>query len=212
MQAASPAARSERDANGGLGRTLAAMSADRRVAIALVLLALVAWTAYIFFWLGTMGVPSIEGAAEEAERIRLAILVIWLVGLAIGATALVGLGRGTFDAVPRSRRVRLAIAGYAIGAAAVVALYWFNLAILLIFAWPALAAALLMLTAWASTADVRRRLGVALIGWLIGVTAVGAAWFVATHVMRELLWLGWGVVTLAAAAWWALALVRVRPA
>jgi hypothetical protein len=184
------------------------MNGWRNAGIVLVLLAMLAWSVYIAFWQLTLGVPPIEGAAEQEAWLRLTILVIWLIGLAVGVVALVGLSRRTFDSVPPARRRKLAIGGYAIGGLIVIGLAWFNLIYLLVFGWIPLAAALLLLTAWASPPEMRSRLGLAVLGWAVGVSAVGMAWFFATDLMRDVVWLAWAVVTVVAAAWWALAPVR----
>ncbi len=174
----------------------------------LTILALLAWTAVIFGFLSLLGVPAIEGAAEVAERTRLIILGCWLLGLMVSAVTLVGLWRRVFDHVPRDLRLRLAAIAYLVGVAIVVGAYWFGASGVLLFLGPPLAAGLLLLTAWTATPSMRRRLGIACLGWMVGVTLVGAVWWFAPRMVGVHLWTAWGTVTLIAAVWSMLPLLR----
>jgi hypothetical protein len=180
----------------------------RTVAVVLTVLAMLGWTILIFFFLSRLAVPAIVGAAELAERTTLVILGCWLLGLAVGAVTLVGLWRRAFDNTPRRVRLRLTVAAWAAATVAVVTVYWIEVSGVLPFLGPPLAAALLLLTAWAAPPVMRRRLATAFIAWLVGVSLVGAVWWVAPRTVGVHLWTAWGIVTLAAAIWWILPLAR----
>jgi hypothetical protein len=182
----------------------------RKVAIVLTVLVMLAWTAamIILFVLFLFPTIPLEGGVEAAARIRLVILGCWLLGLAVGVVTIVGLWRRAFDNTPRAIRVWLTVAAYAAATVGVLAVYWVEIAGLLLFLGPPLAAALLLLTAWAASSVMRRRLAIAFLAWLIGMTVVGAVWWVAPRTVGVHLWTAWALVTLAAAAWWALPLVR----
>ncbi len=167
----------------------------------LTILALLAWTAFIFGFLSLLAVPAIEGAAEVAERMRLIILGCWLLGLMVGAVALVGLWRRAFDHTPRAARLRLTAFAYVTGVAIVAGAYWFGASGVLLFLGPPLAAGALLLTAWVATPNMRRRLGRACLGWMVGVILVGAVWWLAPRMVGVHLWTAWGAVTLMAATW-----------
>ncbi len=170
-------------------------------AIMLTVLALLAWTALMFGFLGLLGVPAIEGAAEVAERTRLTIVGCWLLGLTVGAVTLVGLWRRAFDHVSRHLRLRLTASAYVVGAALVASAYWFGASGVLLFLGPPLAAGLLLLTAWTAPPGMRRRIGMACLGWMVGVALVGAVWWFAPRTVGVHLWTAWGAVTLMAAIW-----------
>lgn len=186
------------------------MESWRKVAIALTVLAMIAWTAFIIAFLSLLKTPAIEGAAEATELLRIAIVGIWLAGLGVGAVTVLALWRRTFDAMPPQNRVRWALAAYAVGIAIVLATYWFEIAWLLVFGWLPLAAALLILTAWAASPEMRRRLDLAIAAWATGVALVGTAWWFAPRAVGVFLWIALGAVTVACAAWWAVPLVRSR--
>jgi hypothetical protein len=192
----------------GRGVDCQAMERWRKVAVVLTVLAMLIWTVLIFFLLGSLAAPAIEGAAEIAERTRLVILGCWLLGLAVGGGTLVGLWRRTFDGTPRNVRLLLTATAYVAATVIVVTVYWIEIAGVLLFLAPPLAAALLLLTAWAASPLMRRHLGMALLAWLIGVTIVGAVWWVAPRTVGVHLWAAWGLVTLAPAIWWILPLAR----
>lgn len=185
-----------------------AMERWRKVAIVLAVLAILAWTALVFFFLSRLAVPAIEGAEEIAARSRLVIVGCWLLGLAIGVVTIVGLWRRTFDDVPRTYRLRLTAVAYGAATVTVVAVYWAQIAGVLLFLGPPLATALLLLAAWTASSTMRRRLGLAFVAWLIGVFVVGAVWWIAPRTVGVHLWTAWGIVTLAALIWWALPLAR----
>jgi hypothetical protein len=182
----------------------------RKGAIALTVLVMLTWTAVslVFVLLFTAITIPLEGAAEAAARIRLVILGCWLLGLAVGVVTVVGLWRRVFDGIPRGVRLRVTAAAYASATVVVLAVYWVESAGVLLFLGPPLAAALLLLTAWATSPVMRRRLATAFLAWLIGMTLVGAVWWVAPRAVGVHLWTAWGVVTLAAVAWWALPLAQ----
>jgi len=176
----------------------------RRWALAILAVAVLAWTVYCGFWLVTIQAPPLEGAAEQLARTRIAIAVIWLAGMVIAALALLGLWRRTFDTVSGSMRVAVAVAAHLVAGTFVAGLFLFEAVGLLIFAWLPLAAGLLLVTGWASTDGMRRRLGWAFVGWLAGVAIVALLWFFATDLMRNLFWQALALVTVAAVAWWLL--------
>jgi hypothetical protein len=194
---------------GGLG--LRTMEPSRTPEIGLVSLAMLAWTVYCLFFLVLLGVPAVEGAAEVADQMRLTIIGGWLLGLAIGAVAVLALWRRTFDATPRRLRVWLAVSGSAMSAVLVIALYWLELSGILLFLWGPLVAGVLLLIGWASTPPLRQRLRRALVGWLVGFGAVATLWFILPPgTLSFHFWTLLALVSLAAAAWWAWALFRAR--
>jgi hypothetical protein len=177
--------------------------------IGLVLLAMLAWTVYCLFFLVSLGVPAIEGAAEVADYARLTIIAGWLAGLAIGAVAVLALWRRTFDLTPRRLRVWLAVSGLAMSAVLVIALYWLELSGMLLFLWGPLVAGVLLLVGWASTPPLRQRLRSALVGWLVSFGGVAALWFVLPPgTLSFHFWTLLAFVSFAAAAWWAWPLFR----
>ncbi len=188
------------------------MPADRGVAIVLVLLAMLGWTAYMAFWFFMLHAPPLPGAVEDLARTKLAMVAIWVVGLGIGGLGVIGLWRRTFDKAPRAWRVRLAKAGVAAAVVVVVAAYWFEVASLLVFGWPALIAGVLMLLAWASTSRMRDRLGTAVLIWFAGVALAAVAWFFATRIVGHNIWLIWALVSAVAVVWWLLPHLRPKRA
>jgi hypothetical protein len=179
------------------------MEPSRKAGMVLVLMAVLGWTAYCLFFLMLMGVPSIDGAAEEAGGVRLTIVLGWIAGLAVGAVAALGLRRGMFNDTPPRTRARLAVAGVTASAALVVAFYWAGMSGTLLFLWGPILGAVLLLAAWASPPSLRRRLTQAVAGALAGFGVVAALFLILPPGMLGFhFWTLLAVVAFAAAAWW----------
>ena len=181
--------------------------------VVLIVVAMLAWSAYGLFFLLLLGTPSIEGAEEVARQARLMIGGGWLAGLVVGAAAVIGLRRRTFDETPSARRVVAAIVGLGLIATIVVAAYWMRAPAPVLFLWGPLALAGLLLVGWASAPRMRRRLLEALVIFGAGCLGIAALWFgLPPGSMQFGLWQLLALVAVVAATWWALGLARRRHA
>jgi hypothetical protein len=183
----------------------------RRIAIVLTISAMAAWTVLVLGFTAMLVTPAIEGAAESTERARIALVGTWLAGMAVGSATLLGLWRGTFDGTPRERRARWTVASSLAAAVIVGVFLWLGVIGLLIFASIPLAAGLLIMTAWASTPAMRRRLGLAVAGWFIGAVAVVAVWWAGPPgALGDRFFYALIAIAVLSAGWWALPLLRSR--
>jgi hypothetical protein len=181
----------------------------RRAGIAIALLAMAGWTVYCVFFFVALATPAIEGAAQATALWRLIIIGGWLAGIVVGTVTIRGFAANTFAGVRPALRTRLAVAALVTAAAAVAALYWLEMSVLLVFFWGPLAAAVLLLVAWAAGPATRRRLGVAAGAWLLGFAAVAALWFaLPSGTLQFHFWTLLGVVTAAVVAWWTWPMLR----
>jgi hypothetical protein len=184
------------------------MKARRNFEIGLALLAIVAWTVYCLSFFVLLGTPSIEGAENVAAQARLMIVGGWLAGMSVGLVAVYGLWRGVFDQAPRSLRIRLAAAGLFATAVLLGTLYSVGLSGVLVFLWAPIGSAVLLLVGWACRRPMRRRLQLALMGWLIGCAMVAALWLVLPPgALGFHFWTLLALVSVAAATWWAVPLI-----
>ncbi len=174
----------------------------RKDGIAIALLAMAAWTVYCAFFFLALATPAVEGAAEATALLRLAIVGGWLSGMLVGTIAMLGFARNTFAGVRATTRAWLAAVALLTTGAAVVAFYWSELSVLLIFFLAPLTAGVLLLMAWAAGPAMRHRLAVAIGAWLIGFVAVAALWFaLPPGTLQFHFWTILGAVTAAVVAW-----------
>ena len=127
----------------------------RKAGVAIALLAMAAWTVYCVFFFLVLATPAVEGAAEATALWRLTIVGGWLSGMVVGTIAILGFARNTFAGVGAPSRAWLAAIALVTAGVAVVALYWLGLSGVLLFFWAPLAAALLLLVAWAAGPAMR---------------------------------------------------------